>query len=171
MFLINVSLLILAFLGTILAIGGDTWKHGSITWWRRITTRGWISITCLVASLGLGIVKEVATTMESAKLQEAKDTLQQQLDLVPKTWNVRSWQPESGKKTYKAGARFKLISKHCDFWFFHGPLQGYRSNKMFSPEEVYLDYPPNDSVVVEVKLESGSLGRCDVEFSVSGVQV
>ena len=74
--LINVALLALGSAGTLSAFGGETWTKGPEPILRRVTCRGWIALACLLASLSLGVVKEVnsdATAVESARHQREID--------------------------------------------------------------------------------------------------
>ncbi len=56
---INITLLILGFIGSLTAIGGETWRKDESNLWRKITPIGWLAVCCLVLILILGIVKEI----------------------------------------------------------------------------------------------------------------
>jgi hypothetical protein len=68
---INVLLLGLGFIGAISAIGGETWIKGAPLR-ERITRRGWISITCLILTLSLGIAKEYRSQRQLAAVEYRK---------------------------------------------------------------------------------------------------
>jgi hypothetical protein len=77
--LINVALLTLGFLGTLAAFGGETWRRGDEPLRRRITRRGWASITFLSLALLLGITKEIRNSRETGGLTSRIANLQEQL--------------------------------------------------------------------------------------------
>lgn len=70
MFFINVALVFFGLMAMLSAFGGDTlgqssfafdddrWSPDKVTFLKRITPRGWISLFCLVITLGLGIAKD-----------------------------------------------------------------------------------------------------------------
>lgn len=64
---LNVMLLMLAFVTAFVAIGGETWKQGDASRRGLMTRRGWISVACLSMTLVLGIVKEVVNETELSK--------------------------------------------------------------------------------------------------------
>ena len=57
--LINLSLLILGTTGALAAFGGDTWRREPLPFVKRITGRGWLALTCMIATLCIGITKEI----------------------------------------------------------------------------------------------------------------
>lgn len=57
--LINLSLLILGTTGALAAFGGDTWRRESLPLAKRITRRGWLALACMIATLLVGIAKEM----------------------------------------------------------------------------------------------------------------
>jgi hypothetical protein len=65
--LINFALLLIAPLGTLAAFGGKTYRDGSEWIYRRITVRGWISLTLLLLGLILGLWKEIIAQHDSAE--------------------------------------------------------------------------------------------------------
>src|SRR5579871_693056 len=72
-----IMLLLLAAAGTLAAFGGDTWTKGTEPLLTRITQRGWVSLSCLVAALAIGVLKEVrsaASAEESASLVQKANT-------------------------------------------------------------------------------------------------
>jgi len=86
-----VILLVLAATATMAAFGGDTWVKGTEPLLKRVTRRGWVSLSCLLCTLVLGIVKEIrsASTAEEAKaeLKQLRDTnekMRSELALVAK---------------------------------------------------------------------------------------
>ena len=52
---INILLAALGIVGSVAAIGGDTWQRGNVRWRDRVTRRGWLAIGCLLVAFGLGI--------------------------------------------------------------------------------------------------------------------
>jgi hypothetical protein len=66
-----VILLVLVATATMAAFGGDTWVKGTEPLLKRVTWRGWVSLSCLVGALVLGIVKEIRSA--SAGEQATKD--------------------------------------------------------------------------------------------------
>lgn len=78
-FVINLALLILGTTGGLAAFGGETWKKGFEPIARRVTVRGWIALTCMLATLALGIAKEVrssaATGRSAARQYELEEML------------------------------------------------------------------------------------------------
>lgn len=77
--LINLTLLVLGTTGALAAFGGDTWLREPIPWTQRITKRGWLALSCMIAALALGIVKEVRSSRlaseAAVKQQELQDKL------------------------------------------------------------------------------------------------
>ena len=63
---LNVALLVIGTMATLAAFGGETWRDGSEPILERVTTRGWISLMCLVLALAIGTIKEVRTGQEDA---------------------------------------------------------------------------------------------------------
>ena len=57
----NILLASCGLIGSVAAIGGDTWRTGNIAWIHRVTVRGWVAITCLFLAFATGIAKEVVT--------------------------------------------------------------------------------------------------------------
>jgi hypothetical protein len=57
--LLTISLASLGFAATLAAFGGEAWKKGKAPLLRRVTTRGWVSLVCMITAFILGIVKEV----------------------------------------------------------------------------------------------------------------
>lgn len=62
---LNFSLLIVGTAATLAAFGGETWRRGDEHLVERITTRGWISLLCLVLALSMGISKEILSALET----------------------------------------------------------------------------------------------------------
>ena len=65
MLYLNILITALGVVGSITAIGGDTWKKGQSPWAKRLTGRGWVALGCLVFAFGLGVAKEVRSNKES----------------------------------------------------------------------------------------------------------
>jgi hypothetical protein len=75
---INISLLLLASLGSCLAIGGDTWDKEK-PFPQCITRRGWTAIICLLLALALGIWKEILTDRTATKAERLQEQTAQRL--------------------------------------------------------------------------------------------
>lgn len=82
--LLNIALLTFVCATFLAAFGGENWEKNDKALIKRITARGWISLFCVLAILGLGITKEVmsgrAAAREAAEAEKAQTTLQRQLD-------------------------------------------------------------------------------------------
>jgi hypothetical protein len=114
---INIALLSLGFIGASLAFGGETWVKIDAPIHKRITSRGWLSITCLLLALALGIWKEVRT--EKAAAADAKEREQLKQDLKDARTALVSVEPTVLDAMYKLTAR---IVRELDFAFVE--LQG-----------------------------------------------
>lgn len=77
--IIDVFLLIFGFIGALSAFGGETWRKTNEQLFKRITKRGWISLTCLLLALTFGIIKEVRNNRSSEKENKISKYLEQQL--------------------------------------------------------------------------------------------
>lgn len=58
--IINILLAIFGLGATLSAFGGATWIKGTQPLLKRITNRGWISLTCISLAFSIGIYKEVS---------------------------------------------------------------------------------------------------------------
>lgn len=70
---VNLALLILGTTGALAAFGGETWRKTDEPLHKRITRRGWLALSCMLATLALGIVKEIrsnAASVEAATQQK-----------------------------------------------------------------------------------------------------
>jgi hypothetical protein len=76
---VNLALLLLGTTGALAAFGGETWVKGSGPLLTRVTPRGWLSLVCLFATLGLGIQKEVLGARSSAAAAERQAILETKL--------------------------------------------------------------------------------------------
>jgi hypothetical protein len=89
---LNLALLLIGATSTIAAFGGKTWREGPEPILERITTRGWISLFCLILAVGLGTAKEIRSQIAdnlaksnsekeqaAAKAQARESELQMQL--------------------------------------------------------------------------------------------
>lgn len=65
-FVVNIALLFLATTGALAAFGGETWKKGDNSFRSRITRRGWLALICMLATLILGITKEINNNAAAA---------------------------------------------------------------------------------------------------------
>jgi hypothetical protein len=79
---INVALLLLGFLGAVAAFGGETWHKGEEPVLKRITKRGWISISALSLTLALGIAKEFRARTAAEASAQAQSKLENQLRIT-----------------------------------------------------------------------------------------
>jgi hypothetical protein len=71
---LNLALLIIGTAATLAAFGGKTWKEGSQPILERVTSRGWISLICLILALGLGVAKEIhSQSVDRRKDEDAKN--------------------------------------------------------------------------------------------------
>jgi hypothetical protein len=89
---LNLALLLIGATSTIAAFGGKTWREGPEPILERITTRGWISLFCLILAVCLGTAKEIRSQIAdnlaksnsekeqaAAKAQARESELQMQL--------------------------------------------------------------------------------------------
>jgi hypothetical protein len=67
---LNVALVVIATASTLAAFGGETWEKGDAPILKRITPRGWASLSFLLLAFALGITKEVFTK-NAGKLDKA----------------------------------------------------------------------------------------------------
>lgn len=79
MIAINIFLAFFGFLGTLSAFGGDTWIKGNHPLIKRITKRGWLSLTCLVLAFGMGIYKEILINKISGEKDQKNEILEQKI--------------------------------------------------------------------------------------------
>jgi hypothetical protein len=76
---INVVLLSLGFIGAVVAFGGDTWLKIDAPIHKRITRRGWVSVSCLLLALALGVWKEFRTDRAAADSAKERERLESEL--------------------------------------------------------------------------------------------
>ncbi|SHJ40879.1 hypothetical protein [Pseudomonas luteola] len=77
--LINIALLALGFLGALVAFGGETWEKSNAPLLKRITARGWLSISFLTGALLIGVLKEIRSNASLAVATRNEETLRQNL--------------------------------------------------------------------------------------------
>ena len=72
---LNIALLIIGAASTMAAFGGRTWREGPEPILERITSRGWISLFCLILAVSLGVTKEIRSQIAStlAKSKSEKE--------------------------------------------------------------------------------------------------
>lgn len=70
---LNIALLVVGATATLSAFGGKTWLEGRGGLIKRITSRGWVSLCCLLIALGIGVFKEVASHERSKLAAEATE--------------------------------------------------------------------------------------------------
>lgn len=71
--IVNLALLLLGTTGALAAFGGETWRKTDEPLYKRITRRGWLALSCMLATLALSIVKEIrsnAASVEAATRQQ-----------------------------------------------------------------------------------------------------
>jgi hypothetical protein len=78
-FAINLILLGLGTTGALAAFGGETWKKSDEPLYKRITRRGWLALVCMLATLALGIVKEIRSSAASAESAAQQGKLEDNL--------------------------------------------------------------------------------------------
>jgi hypothetical protein len=78
---LNITLVITGFMFSISAIGGDTYNKGSQPLLERITKRGWLSIICLLLTLGCGVAKEYLSAKKSVAAENTIGMLSHQLSV------------------------------------------------------------------------------------------
>ncbi len=80
---IRILLLITALLGSLAAIGGETWKKDPVPFYKRVTLRGWIAVACMLSAFGLGVGKEVYSKhlneLAAANAERTQSILRQKL--------------------------------------------------------------------------------------------
>src|ERR1044071_4637135 len=76
---LSLALLVLGAISTLSAFGGETWRPGTEPLGKRITRRGWVSLTCLTAALIFGVLKENRDDATSLRLAGERDEAQRQL--------------------------------------------------------------------------------------------
>ncbi|MGA7339868.1 MAG: hypothetical protein WBE72_19550 [Terracidiphilus sp.] len=66
---LNIALVIVASAATLAAFGGDTWEKSKKRepFLKRINTRGWISLFCLLLTLVFGVMKEIESERQDAE--------------------------------------------------------------------------------------------------------
>tara|TARA_R110000850_G_scaffold214249_3_gene340176 strand:+ start:5938 stop:6744 length:807 start_codon:yes stop_codon:yes gene_type:complete len=77
--LINLTLLILGTTGALAAFGGDTWRREPLPLAKRITLRGWLALACMIATLLVGISKEIRSNDLAAQAALKEQKLQEDL--------------------------------------------------------------------------------------------
>jgi hypothetical protein len=124
---INIALIALGFAGAVAAIGGETWLKADAPLYKRITSRGWLSIGILLLAMALGIWKEVR--LENASAADAKERERLQLELQEARKALVSVEPTVLDAMYNLTAR---ISREMDFAFVY--LQGGDAYRPISSE-------------------------------------
>jgi hypothetical protein len=107
--IINVTLLVLGTTGALAAFGGDTWRRDSGPLTRRITRRGWLALLCLLATLGVGIAKEIRTSRQAEESAKKEEQLRGQLSAANTALGKASENLERTKTTLE-GTRTKLAA-------------------------------------------------------------
>src|SRR5579863_4229380 len=76
---LNLALLIIGATATLSAFGGSTWREGNDPLLQRINRRGWLSLSCLLLALAIGIKKEIRTEEQDTQTRALSDQQQQKL--------------------------------------------------------------------------------------------
>lgn len=76
--LINIFLAIFGLGATLSAFGGATWIKGTKPLLKRITYRGWISLTCISLAFSIGIFKEINNHNKNIEKAIIEDSLRKQ---------------------------------------------------------------------------------------------
>ncbi|MEI6677445.1 MAG: SH3 domain-containing protein [Mariniphaga sp.] len=91
MLIINILIAFFGLTATLAAFGGETWKKGDEPLIMRITLRGYISLSCLLLTFTLGVLKELKTneqkelaSVENKKLNEKIEALKDSLVISTK---------------------------------------------------------------------------------------
>jgi hypothetical protein len=149
---INIMLLTFGFVGAITAFGGETWTKTEAPLPKRITIRGWVSISCLALALTFGIIKEIRTSYASADDAKNRSSLEQQLQLT------RQQVETTQKKLDDANDRLKDMPRLRDSFAFDIPPNGtYRLlQPVFGGDEIKYS-GVCDSLILEVEGKTYSL--------------
>jgi hypothetical protein len=86
---LNVLLSFLALTSTLIAFGGETWRKNDEPLFSRITVRGWISLSCLFLTFGLGVLKEIRAARTSASKDAELSRTQHRLEATQQTLDRR----------------------------------------------------------------------------------
>ncbi len=133
--LLNIALLIIGAASTMSAFGGKTWREGPEPILERITSRGWISLFCLILAVFLGVTKEIRSQIAdtlaknnserehaAAKAQARESELQMKLAnagavgpvlLVP-TWVTEARHPRSFVLTGFVHDLGRVLCLYCE---------------------------------------------------------
>lgn len=87
-FAINLMLLLLGTTGALAAFGGETWKKGDDPVLKRVTRRGWLALACMLATLALGIAKEVLSNTSAAESSDRQRALERNLGQTTNELNL-----------------------------------------------------------------------------------
>jgi len=108
-FVINLALLLLGTTGALAAFGGETWRKGDEPLSKRISRRGWLALVCMLATLMLGITKEIRTNAATLASSARQRELEQNLDRT--TADLRATRDLLSKTTIELGdTRAKLAA-------------------------------------------------------------
>ena len=161
--LLNIALLIIGAASTMAAFGGKTWREGPEPILERITSRGWISLFCLILAVALGVTKEIrsqiaATFAESnsEKEQAAAKAQARESELQLKLANAGV---ENLKLSAK-GAQDKLALTESNLEATEATLNEVRSNLTSTRDDLQEE---NNLGLLSV-LATAKLGVSDVTF-------
>jgi hypothetical protein len=76
---LNIVLLTCGFVGALAAFGGETWRKTDEPLLKRVTNRGWLSVSCLVLTLIVGVLKEVRSNISAHEESIKRANVEQQL--------------------------------------------------------------------------------------------
>jgi hypothetical protein len=160
---LNIALLVIGAASTMSAFGGKTWREGPEPILQRITTRGWISLLCLILAVSLGVTKEIRSQISatlaktnSEKEQAAAKAQARESELQMKLANAGV---ENLKLSAK-GAQDKLELTESKLEATEETLNEVRSNLTSTREDLQQE---NNLGLLSV-LATAKLGVSDVTF-------
>lgn len=117
-FAINLALLLLGTIAALAAFGGETWKKGDESLSKRVTRRGWLALMCMLATLTLGIIKEIRNNAASATAAVKQRELEN--DLASTTVDLRT----TRENLERASDAIKEYQRKIDI--YQGKLDSYQ---------------------------------------------
>ncbi|MGB6742218.1 MAG: hypothetical protein WBE38_01080 [Terracidiphilus sp.] len=161
--LLNIALLIIGAASTMSAFGGKTWREGPEPILERITSRGWISLFCLILAVCLGVTKEIRSQIadtlaksNSEKEQAAAKAQARESELQLKLANAGV---ENLKLSAK-GAQDKLELTESKLEATEDTLNEVRSNLTSTRDDLQEE---NNLGLLSV-LATAKLGVSDITF-------
>lgn len=108
--LLNLLLLVLGSLATLAAFGGKTWVEGPEPLPRRVTRRGWVSLTCLVLALSVGAIREIRSDRQGDALKKDRDDARHELDAANRRLTILGAQLNRTNEHLSRQAQINLIT-------------------------------------------------------------